>query len=141
MHYQHVIATWHRAFETRNFELLPSLFDEHVTLFSPAVFKAKKDRSEVICILRIVFDVLADYRVVNTFQSNNRLIFEFEASIGSREIEGIDSIELGPNGLVKELKVYVRPLSGLTALATEVSKQLAKGPGLLTRILGFFRRQ
>lgn len=50
----------------------------------------------------------------------------FRAAIeqGDREVEGIDDITTGPEGTIVDLRVMVRPLSGLLALAEAMSAKL-----------------
>jgi hypothetical protein len=47
--------------------------------------------------------------------------------VGDREIEGIDLLHTGADGLVDELTVMVRPLSGAMALAEVMRARLAAG--------------
>ena len=48
----------------------------------------------------------------------------FKARVGDREVEGLDHLTLDEDGLVTQLVVMVRPLSGLTALAQAMAERL-----------------
>ena len=48
----------------------------------------------------------------------------FRARIGEREIEGCDFVHTDADGLIDELFVMVRPLSGALALVEAMNRQL-----------------
>jgi hypothetical protein len=48
----------------------------------------------------------------------------FSARVGDRELEGIDYLRHGPDGLVTELTVMVRPYSAATALRDAMGAKL-----------------
>ena len=49
----------------------------------------------------------------------------FRARVGDREVDGIDLLRTNADGLVTHLTVFVRPLSGLLALAEAMKAKLA----------------
>jgi hypothetical protein len=49
----------------------------------------------------------------------------FEASIGDKQLEGCDFLHVDENGLIDQLTVMVRPLSGAHALRDAMAAQLA----------------
>ena len=48
----------------------------------------------------------------------------FSARVGDRELDGIDLLRFDPDGRVRELVVYVRPMSGVNALAEAMKAKL-----------------
>ncbi|MDX6658064.1 MAG: hypothetical protein QOH62_2857, partial [Solirubrobacteraceae bacterium] len=52
----------------------------------------------------------------------------FRATVGDREVEGIDLVRIGPDGLIDDLTVFVRPQSGLNALAARMAEELGSPP-------------
>jgi hypothetical protein len=52
----------------------------------------------------------------------------FRARVGDREAEGIDLIREGPDGLIEDFTVLVRPLSALQALAEAMARELGAPP-------------
>ncbi|GAA2614478.1 hypothetical protein GCM10010304_79370 [Streptomyces roseoviolaceus] len=50
----------------------------------------------------------------------------FTARVGDREINGCDFIHVDDNGLIDELTVMVRPLSGAQALAAAMGAQFER---------------
>jgi hypothetical protein len=47
--------------------------------------------------------------------------------VGDREIDGIDLLHIGADGLIDEFTVMVRPLSGTLALAEAMRARLTAG--------------
>ena len=52
----------------------------------------------------------------------------FKASVGGRELDGVDVLRTGAGGLIEDITVLVRPLSALTALAEEMQRRLGAPP-------------
>ena len=52
-------------------------------------------------------------------------ILFFEANVGDRELQGVDILEEGEDGLVERFTVMIRPLSGLQAVAAAMAARLA----------------
>lgn len=50
----------------------------------------------------------------------------FQARVGNRDVDGVDLVQLGSEGLVAELTVFVRPLSGLVALGDAVAARVTR---------------
>jgi len=48
----------------------------------------------------------------------------FSARVGDRELDGIDLLRFDGEGRIREMAVYVRPLSGLNALAEAMQRML-----------------
>jgi hypothetical protein len=51
----------------------------------------------------------------------------FRTRVGDRELEGLDLLRLDADGLIAELSVMIRPLSGLIALAQAIGPKLDAG--------------
>ncbi len=57
--------------------------------------------------------------------------FVFRTRVQGRELEGLDLLRLDANGLIADLTVMIRPLSGLIALAQAIGPKL-EAAGLTT---------
>jgi hypothetical protein len=75
-------------------------------------------------ILRAVAQVFEDFRYVDHFEHDGGAALIFKARVGDRELDGLDLIAYDEEGLVKELTVMIRPLSGILALAEAMRAQL-----------------
>jgi hypothetical protein len=79
-------------------------------------------------VLRTVFEVFEDFRYTDHLTEAATSVLVFRAGVGGREVDGIDLIREDADGLVADITVLVRPLSGLTALAEEVGRRLGAPP-------------
>jgi hypothetical protein len=95
-----------------------------VVFRSPAVFKAYEGREAVMHLLSTVIQVFEDFEYTDELEGDGTHALIFKARVGDREVEGLDHITVDDDGLITQLVVMVRPLSGLTALAQEMAERL-----------------
>jgi limonene-1,2-epoxide hydrolase len=93
---------------------------------SPVVFAPYRGRDAVGGILRAVMRVFVDFRYTDQLASASQAALVFTARIGDRAIDGLDLGTLNADGLVSELAVFIRPMSGLVALAEAMKQELRK---------------
>jgi len=117
------IEQWHRIFEHNDPDLILPLIDDDIEFYSPAIFAPKCGNTEVFELLSIVFDIFEDYRVTDTWIKGNEVLFEFETRVGKFKLQGIDRFQLNDDGKVVQMKVWIRPLTGLKELARTVMKR------------------
>ena len=87
---------------------------------APRSFKEYRGVETVSGLLRCVFETFEDFRYTDELAGSgddpvHALIFR--ARVGERTLEGMDLLRIGPDGLIADFTVMVRPLSGLIALA------------------------
>jgi hypothetical protein len=117
------------AIEGRDIDAAVALLSDDVVFRSPIVFKPYRGRDTVGMILAAVAQVFEDFSYVREIGApearDHALVFE--ARVGERQLEGCDFLHLSEDGLIDELVVMVRPLSGALALAEAMKAQLAAG--------------
>ncbi|MTD46908.1 nuclear transport factor 2 family protein [Conexibacter sp. W3-3-2] len=96
-----------------------------VVFCSPAVHKPYAGRDATAFVLAGVLQVFEDFRYVDELHDGDRAVLRFRATVGDREIEGVDLLTVGADGLVTELTVMIRPLSGLQAVVEGMGRALA----------------
>ena len=115
------------AVESRDFDGLGALFTDDVVFRSPVVHAPYQGRDKAMALLRAVAQVFEDFRYTREMEApgaaDSALVFR--ARVGDREVEGCDFIHRSEEGLIDELYVMVRPLTGLMALAEAMKQQLA----------------
>jgi SnoaL-like domain len=106
-----------------------ALLAEDVVFHSPVVHTPYQGRDAVAPILHAVSQVFEDFRYTGEIggPDADSHVLVFRTRVGDREIEGIDLLHTGADGLVDELTVMVRPLSGALALAEVMRARLAPG--------------
>jgi hypothetical protein len=117
-----------RAAEGKDLELMREALAEDVVLHSPVLFRGFEGREVVLAVLSHVIAVLEDFAYTDELAEPDRVVLRFRAKVGDRELEGIDYLELDPDGRVTELTVFMRPLSALTAFNERMKERLAAAP-------------
>ena len=112
------------AAESKDFSAIDELFAEEVRFKSPVVFKPYEGRDAVAMILGAVVQVFEDFRYTDQVEMGETATLAFSARVGDRELDGIDLLRFDSDGRVRELAVYVRPISGVNALAAAMKAKL-----------------
>ena len=120
--------TFREMVEARDLGALPGLLAEDVVLHSPVTFKPFEGRDVVVHVLRTVIEVFGDFRYVAELREGPLETLVFKARVGEREVDGIDLIRTREDGLIDDITVFVRPLSGLSALRDEMGARLGPPP-------------
>jgi hypothetical protein len=98
---------------------------------SPVAFKPYVGKPITAAILRGVLRVFEDFRYIREIHDSNggNHALEFEAGIAGAPgvtVNGCDFLHVNDDGLIDDLKVMVRPLSGATALAEAMGAQFGR---------------
>jgi hypothetical protein len=112
------------AAESKDFSAIDELFAENVVFRSPVVFKPYEGREAVTMLLSAVVQVFEDFRYTDQVETGDAAALAFSARVGDKELDGIDFLNFGPDGRINRLAVYVRPMSGVHALADAMQKKL-----------------
>jgi hypothetical protein len=114
-----------RAAESKDFSAGAALFSPDVIFRSPAVFKPYEGIDALGEVLSNVVEVFEDFRYIDQVETGDTAVLVFEARVGDRELNGVDVLRFGEDGLIEEMMVMVRPASGLMALGEEMGRRLA----------------
>lgn len=117
------------AAEAKDLEAARATLREDVVLHSPILFRGFEGREMVLGVLTHVIATLEDFRYVDEMAGDDAVTLRFKARVGDRELEGIDFLELDEDGLVKELTVFMRPLSAINAFNEQMSARLGVSSG------------
>ena len=118
------MEAFRQAIEAGDADALVATLAEEVVFRSPAVHKPYQGKDEVQVILRAVMRVFEDFRYTRTWGEGADHVLLFEATVGDRRLEGADFVHTGEDGLVDDLRVMVRPLSGLDALVAAMQQAI-----------------
>ena len=97
---------------------------DDVTFSSPVVFKPYEGKAVVGVILQAVGQVFEDFSYESEVNDGDRTVLVFNAKVGDKSVQGADFLRFNDDGLVQELTVMVRPMSGMHALAEAMKAQL-----------------
>ena len=97
---------------------------EDVVLHSPILFRGFEGREVVAQVLAHVAATLEDLTYVDELVGEGTVALRFKARVEDRELEGIDFLELDDEGRVRELTVFMRPMSALTRFNERMAERL-----------------
>ncbi len=108
-------------------EAMKACFADDVVFWSPVSFKPYEGKEMVGTIITEgPFTIFEDFeyvhRVEDTEQRVATLIFKATVN-GDRAVEGLDLLHFDEDGLVDQLTVMLRPLSGVNAMAEAMGKR------------------
>jgi SnoaL-like domain len=112
------------AAESKDFSAIDELFAKDVDFRSPVVFKPYEGRDAVALLLGAVAQVFEEFRYTDQVETGDAAALAFSARVGDRELDGIDFLHFDSDGRVNRMAVYVRPMSGVNALAEAMQKKL-----------------
>lgn len=118
-----------RAAESKDFSRVEELFSPDVVFRSPAVFRPYTGLDALKVLLGAVAEIFEDFRYVDQVETGDTAVLVFEARVGERQLNGVDVLRFGEDGLIAEMMVMIRPLSGLNALAEEMGRRLGVTSG------------
>jgi 2,4-dienoyl-CoA reductase (NADPH2) len=121
------LALWHDMVAQQDLGRLPSILHGDAVFRSPMAFKPYASAAAVSLILGTVVQVFKDFTYHRTLVSDDGLnvVLEFSASVGDKQLKGIDMIRFDEDGKITDFEVMVRPMSGLQALGAEMGARLA----------------
>jgi hypothetical protein len=112
------------AAESKDFSAIDELFADDVVFRSPVVFRPYEGRDAVAMLLGAVAQVFEDFRYTDQVETGDAAALAFSARVGDRELDGIDFLHFDGEGRVNRMEVFVRPMSGVNALAEAMAKKL-----------------
>lgn len=112
------------AVAARDREALSACFAAEVRFFSPVVF-APYSGSEVVTtiIAEGAMEVFENFEYTERLERDRVATLIFSAEVRGRSVDGLDLLRFRADGLIEELRVMVRPMSGLHALAEAMGER------------------
>ena len=130
---QSFVAAWEAAVANDDLAGMAMMFNEDALFRSPAVFKPYRGRDAIRGILSLVVQVFGPLTYTNWWANDSGgVVMQFATTVpapdGDRrlEIEGVDIFQLDEAGKITELRVMIRPLRGLQAVAAAMEALLAQ---------------
>ena len=124
-------TSFREAAERKDIASASELLAEDIVFHSPATFHPFVGRDTVTRLLEIVADTFEDFRYTDQLETDGIHALIFRAAIGGREIEGLDLIRIGEDGLIEDFTVMLRPISGLVPFAQAMGEKV-QAAGLAT---------
>ena len=118
------------AAEAKDFSQVDELFAEDAVFRSPVVYKPYEGRDAIKVLLGAIVQVFENFRYLEHVEAGDVAVLMFEATVGDREVQGVDILRFGDDARIVQMTVMLRPASGLMAVG-ERMKQLLEQAGAL----------
>jgi hypothetical protein len=119
------------AVESWDIDAARELLAPDIVFHSPVTFHPFVGRETVGDLLAIVAKTFENFRYIDELAGEGTHELVFRAEVGGRELEGIDLLRIGEDGLIADFTVMIRPLSGLVPFAQRMGEQV-QAAGLAT---------
>ncbi|MGB9375858.1 MAG: nuclear transport factor 2 family protein [Jiangellales bacterium] len=112
------------AVDSRDVDAMVSLLDPQVRLYSPVAFKPFVGHEQVRALFTALFEVFEGFHYVDELAGDGTHALIFRTQVRDAQVQGLDHMVLGADGLVTEFTVMVRPLSAAIALAEAMAPRV-----------------
>ena len=119
-------SAFRSAVEAEDLDGMLAVLSDDVVLYSPVSFKPFRGKDAVRGLFSILMETFEDFHYTDHLEGEGTSILVFRAHVGDRDVEGIDLLRIGAEGLVNDFTLMVRPLSGINALWQAVGARLSK---------------
>ncbi len=118
-------SAFRAAVEHMDVQAISSQLAEDVVFHSPVTFHPFLGRKDVTRLLELVSQTFSDFRYTDELTVDGAEALVFRASVGNRELEGIDLLRFNEDGLINDFTVFIRPLSALVPFAQAMGEKAA----------------
>jgi hypothetical protein len=117
--------SFRQAVEAHDMAAIEALFAENIVFTSPVAYQPYPGRALTAAIIRGVSRVFEDFHYVREIANadGRDLALVFRATVNGKQVHGCDFLHFDDDGLIDDLTVMVRPLSGANALAEAMGAQ------------------
>jgi SnoaL-like domain len=121
-------AEFRAAVERMDIESAHALLAPDIVFHSPVTFHPFIGRETVGALLGLVSETFEDFRYTDELETDGAHALIFRANVAGKELEGIDLLRIGEDGLIADFTVMIRPLSALVPFAQAMGeKAIAAG--------------
>ncbi len=137
------------SMEARDLDAVVDAFAPDAVLRSPLTAKlAFTGREQIRAVITVILDVFGDLHYSEELRGENVAFLVARARVDGQDIEIVDHMRLGPDGKIREMTVFFRPLPATAAALRLITAGLGRrrSPAraailsALTRPLAFMTR-
>lgn len=127
------------AMEAKDHAAVVSLFSPDIVLHSPILGTRFEGAAAVSDLYAGLIEGFTDYRYTRELAGEGEYTLGFEGTVRGKRLEGVDIVRAGDDGLIAEMTIMIRPLSGLIAFLVGIGPHVARRRGrahaLLLRLI------
>ena len=120
------ISTFRAAAEGGDHEALLATLAPDVRFFTPVYHSPMEDREVISTLLQVLLETFEDFHYTDELVGDDAHALVFRTTVGDYQLQGVDLLRPGDDGLFDEFTVLIRPLEGLDHLAQVVGAQMAE---------------
>ncbi len=125
--YEATVAAFRQAVEASDPSAVLDTVAPDIVFHNPVAFRPFEGRETFAFVVPKLLAVWQNLHYIAETHGDGLVGLIFNARAGSRAVAGIDLLRFNDDGLINEITVMVRPLSGLQALAAEMEAALSTG--------------
>jgi hypothetical protein len=122
------LEKWHNYVHSPSPDKLDDLLSEDIIFYSPVVWTPLEGKAIAKMYLKaatqLFFQKAQDFKYVREVVNQQHIILEFETIVEGIIINGIDMMEVNPDGKICSFKVMVRPLKAMNKLHEKMAEML-----------------
>ena len=115
------------AVEDRDYDALVDTLAPDVVFHSPLISTPFVGKGPVSELFRVVSDELLfkdELNYTHECLADDTLVVVFTSVVAGKEVEGVDVMKLDAEGKLRDITVFLRPLTGTAAVASVLSPRL-----------------
>ena len=117
------------AMEAKDHAAVMSLLAPDAVLHSPILRTKFEGKDALSDLYAGIIEGFTDYRYTHEMEGDGEQLLMFEGTVRGRPLQGVDMIRVNDEGLIVEMTILLRPLSGLIAFLVEVGPLIARRRG------------
>ena len=123
------IRTFREAVERDGHRPIVEAMAADVVFHTPVASAPVEGRAIVEWVLTAVFHTYDGFQYTDQFETADKLALLYRATVGEHELEGVEVFRFGPDDLIHEMTVMIRPHTAAAAMDEAVNARLASaGP-------------
>ncbi len=141
---EQVIEKWHDYLQSREPDRLDELLDDDVVFYSPIVFTPQRGKAVTALYLSAAAQTFpgdppvgaagarsegpgrSSFHYTKTVMTGDTAVLEFETTIQSKYVNGVDIIRCNPEGRIIEFRVMIRPLQAVELVHRQMAAMLER---------------
>lgn len=129
------LAKWHDMIAKVDLSDLENIVAENAVFRSPVANTPYPGKKVVCVVLRGAMKVFQDFEYHRELlDAENSVCLEFSATVGDKQLKGIDLVKFDADGKIVEFEVMVRPATGVMALGEAMKATV--GPAIKAALEG-----
>jgi hypothetical protein len=115
------------AMERNDHAAVVALMAPDIVLNSPIIRTQFQGRDAIGNLMAAVLASFEDLRYTAEMGDGELQMLAFRSRVRGREIDTVDLMRIGADGLVTEITVHIRPIVGLASVAAALGPRVARG--------------